>query len=215
MLARIFFVLMLLCNIAFAAGNITPEKGDITKNIHFILDYSGSMNKGDLEHQLNLFLGIATQAVDEYNLSISIFGGNSHRMIPGPDCDLSKDYKGWMAMPSGRNIQAIEAWFEQIIPLIDKNHTRIVSPIRNAIKEKIEELTVFVISDCHFDDKRLLYDGFEEIQEKREDRAGLVFIDIDTCSSHLEEQEMNGEMYAVCKAKGWWLYNAGRCLEDE
>lgn len=209
---RALIILLLFCNITFAAGDIPPNKGDVTKNIHILLDYSGSMTPPDLENQLNQFLSIAMQQIDEYNLSVTIFGGNYYRMVPGPNCDLSAELKGWMSMPSANNIKAIRQWINDISLIVDKGNTRGISPIRNALREDIKELSVIVISDCVFDDKSTMYNGFDSLEEHRKNNPGrLGFIDIDSCANELEEQELEGEMFALCKAKGWWLMNLGQC----
>ncbi len=215
MVARVFFAILLLINSVFAAGNIMPEKGDVTKNIHVILDYSSSMSAKDLQNQLDQFFAIATQPGDEFNLAITVFAGNTFRLIPGDDCDISEEHERWMAMPSQNNIVAIQKWLENVRPFVTRHATRVTPPIIAALSEEIDDLTVIVISDCFFEDKTILYSGFEDAQKKRKDRAKLGFIDIESCADHLQEQEMDGEMYAVCRAKNWWLVNTGRCKEED
>lgn len=216
MLGRILFILLFICGLAFAAGDIPPEKGDVTKNIHVILDYSGSMNAEDLQNQLNQFFRVAIHVMDEYNLSVSVFGGTFHRMVPGPDCDLSEDYKGWMSMPSANNIKAIEKWFGEIDLVVSKDYTVGIPPIRIALLEDIEDLTVIVISDCVFDDKAEMYDAFDDLEKVRKSNpAKLGFIDVDDCPHDIEEMEYPGQMFALCKAHGWWLMNTLPCSHEE
>lgn len=193
-----------------------PQHTDVTKNIHIILDYSGSMQGKDIQKQLEYLNQIAAQPFDDYNLSISIFGGNSARMTPGDDCDVNEKLgPNWMAMPSARNLQAINAWIQRESAQISNSNTRLCQPIQRALRDDVKDLTIIVISDCMLDDKRQLYNSLDELQRKRNNGpAKIGFIDVDDCQHTTnDEEKWTGDVYALCKAKGWWLMNVGGTCE--
>lgn len=130
---------------------IAPEV--VHKNIHFILDRSGSMNADQLASALGCFLMIAEQSVDEINMAITVFGENAVRWEGVPD---ERTPRGWASMPSQTSLEAAREWLTTVE--INSGSTCLheaLNTVDTKIVERlggdIDEITVIVISDLLFD----------------------------------------------------------------
>lgn len=130
---------------------IAPEQ--IHRNIHFLIDRSGSMNANQIASAMSTFLTVAEQAVDEINIAVTIFGKDAKRWDGVPD---ERTPKKWAALPSLDNVNAAKAWMRETT--IDSSCTKLeeaIATIDERIVERpgadINEITVIVISDLLFD----------------------------------------------------------------
>jgi len=151
---------------------IPPEPGQIGKNIHFVVDFSGSMDSAKISQAIKQTLDIASQSVDEINIKVTVFG-ETYATWEGVK---NEKQPGWTALPSKEAIDALSSWMTNVV--IDNNNTYVAPPVGMALVEDIEGLTVIVISDMGFTDGSLVYKQIEDIQRFRTYPATFGFIGI-------------------------------------
>ena len=125
----------------------------VHKNIHFILDRSGSMNPDQLASAMGCFLMIAEQSVDEINMAITVFGENAVRWEGIPD---ERTPRGWASMPSQTSLEAAREWLTTVeinnsSTCLDEALKTVETRIVERLGGDINEITVIVISDLLFD----------------------------------------------------------------
>jgi len=176
---------------------IPPEPGQIGKNIHFVVDFSGSMDRGKLAAAIQQTIDIASQSVDEINIKVTAF---AHNRATWEGIE-NKKQPGWTALPSKEAIEALTEWCYSL--QLITHSTYVGDPVRNALTEDIENMTVIVISDMCFDDPSDLNGWIVAEQGRRIHKATLGFIGISP-----------GLAYALsianrCKEWGAWNANLG------
>ena len=123
-----------------------PERGEITHNIHFIIDKSLSMSPGQVKRAIDLVLELGQYARDEMNIALSVFGDDWHRWR-GKD-EESGESTQWMRLPSAYGLEALQTWLMQV-PVRDRA-SDIRAALEAALKEKKKDLTVIILSDGEF-----------------------------------------------------------------
>jgi hypothetical protein len=126
----------------------------IYKNIHFILDRSGSMSTEQLASAMGAFLGLAEQAVDEINIAITVFGQEAVRWDGTPD---EHTPHGWAGMPSKIGLDAAKDWLNKVA--VNGSSTVVgtaiatvdTRPVPRHPGGNLDEVTVIIISDLIFD----------------------------------------------------------------
>jgi len=202
------FIFLMLFNIAIAdsdaVGDLPPEKGGVTKNIHIVFDQSGSMTEKRIKAALEQTVNIIAQAFDEFNLKVSVFADNSVTLIPGDGYDILEEDPSWMTLPSATNLNNVLAWLQQrhVIP----HHTKVIPSMLRALADNTEDITIIVISDCIFDDTELLSTVLDGAQAEREEKKGgkahIGFVNIGP------DIDLEG-LYDIAKDKGWFLIHVG------
>lgn len=151
----ILFLLLLVPPISANGMEIVSpiEHHHIKRNVHIIVDMSGSMSPAQINEAVAQALAIASQPSDDFNVAITAFAKNWIRMATiDEECDVGPN---WMAMPSADNVAKIQEWFGRINTpegdiSIDIINTFIREPLVTALTEEVEDLSIIVISDCHF-----------------------------------------------------------------
>lgn len=123
-----------------------PEIGDITKNIHFIVDFSGSMHPEQIAQAIQQTIDIATKNVDELNIKVTVFANNVETW-PGIENDKMP---GWTAMPSDDARKNLSEWFTNVN--INNGSTYLNLGLQRVAETLVEDETVIIISDMMFDD---------------------------------------------------------------
>ena len=128
--------------------------GDITKNIHFILDFSGSMHFNEILAAIDQTLKIAEINNDEYNIAVTVFGKHYLRW--------KGEGNNWISLPSADNLNLLRGFLskdeknvKKLANIIDDNYTSLQGPLTTALSEFSEsnkDLTIIIISDLAFDD---------------------------------------------------------------
>lgn len=149
-------VIALLMTILPARGQTTdwilpPQPGQITKNIHLVVDFSGSMNADQVSEAISQTLSIVSQSVDEVNIKVTVFGG-TYTIWPGVE---NKSQPGWTALPDANAIKLLEEWLRTVS--IDGDSTKLSEPLFVAATENIQK-TIIIISDLFFDDAYCIRD---------------------------------------------------------
>lgn len=148
----------------------TPDV--IHKNIHFVLDKSGSMSLTQLTSAMNCFLNIAEQSSDELNIAITVFGERAARWAGKPDDNTPA---GWASLPNKENLDSAKEWLKNVE--VGTGATRLENAIAQVdariLSRKggnIDEITVIVISDLLFDGyPKNVIDPIAELRKKRKD----------------------------------------------
>lgn len=180
--------LAIFCQADFRPDNIMPEKGYITKNIHMVFDRSCSMTIENYQAGYTFVSQVIGQNTDEFNLAASAFGLNYQRFkIKDPECKLGPN---WMAMPSMENFNRTMS-FLQTAP-VHNAATNLTLPLKRALDEKVDNLTIVVVSDCIFTSERSLIKLISGIKKN----IHVVFIDIDS-------PDIDKEIYKLIKKNNW------------
>ena len=177
---------------------IPPEPGQIGKNIHFVVDFSGSMEQDDISAAINQTIAIACQSVDEINIKVTVFGGNYYTW----EGIENKKQPGWTALPSQEAIDSLKKWFAELS--IDKDSTYIAPAMGAALMEDIENMSVIVISDLCFNDPQDLYFRINHFQNLRTHKATMGFIGIE--ASIIDANII----FNKCKEWNAWMCHFGR-----
>lgn len=152
---------------------IPPEPGQIGKNIHFVVDFSGSMNEEDISAAIKQTIDIASQSVDEINIKVTVFGRN---YVTWEGIKNEKQ-PGWTSLPSNEAIEALAEWFKVV--QLDNGDTLVSNPVGAALEEDIDNLTIIVISDMAFTDDEEIFVRIKNLQAIRTHKATFGFIQID------------------------------------
>ena len=187
---------------------IAPEV--VHKNIHFILDRSGSMNADQLTSAMSCFLMVAAQATDEINIAITVFGEDAVRWGGMPD---ERTPKGWASMPSQTSLNAAKKWLATIaINSGSTNVGRALQTVDTHIIERpgddINDITVIVISDLNFDNyPDALLGAVNILRKTRMDNHtrdfNLGFVGIHASPGHLTN------LRNLARRQGFWLAYIG------
>lgn len=170
---------------------IPPRRDQITKNIHLIIDYSGSMEPEEIRMAVNQAIMIAGQPGDEFNVAITVFGQDYVRMeILDEECELGPN---WMAMPSQDHLDTIIDFLGSVA--INDNSTLAEEAVRAAINEEIDDLTVIIISDCVIQDRWRL----PEVMSGSGVHFGFVGID--------SRMARNEGFMELCEENDCWFIN--------
>jgi len=223
---RTFLAFLLCVTLATTAGSQDPPEmvkwvippPVIHKNIHFILDRSGSMNPDQLASAMGCFLMIASQSVDEINIAITVFGKNAERWDGLPDDNTPKQ---WAALPSQTALDAAKEWLATVD--INDAETRVETAIRTIDTKiirpgnqdtpgghDIDEVSVIVISDLELTNwPQDLLGAVNTIRRAREANQAhdfnLGFVGIKTNTATL------AAFRKVSRQHGFWLAFIGDC----
>lgn len=169
---------------------VVPKR--IDKNIHFILDLSGSMNPNQIKLAIDCFLTIAGQNTDDMNIAITVFGLDAKRW-GGVD---GVTPRGWVSLPSKDHLDAANEWLSSVS--IDDDDTCLTSAIHtidtksiHKVGGNIDEITVVIISDLMFSDHRISSDALKSVQKIRKKNnvppINVGFIGILTNSNRIND----------------------------
>lgn len=194
--------------------NIAPE--GIHKNIHFILDRSGSMSAEQLTSAMSCFLTVAGQATDEINIAITLFGQDTVRW---PGCPDENTPPQWASLPSQENLEAARIWIATTP--VNGNSTQVSDAISSVDNKPIartggaiNEVTVIIISDLQFDSfPGSITAPLQKLREARQKNGckdmSFGFVGIYATPDSL------GRLRALCEEKGCWLAFITRPEEPE
>lgn len=155
---------------------IQPEPGQIGKNIHFLVDFSGSMDEQAISAAISQTIDIASQSVDEINIKVTVFATD---FVTWEGLE-NKKQPGWTALPDADAISALRLWFETVS--INKDNTLITDAVNAALTEDIENMTLIVISDMVIADHVDFADNLKRMQAARNNKASFGFIGIKMAS---------------------------------
>jgi hypothetical protein len=182
----------------------------VHKNIHFILDRSGSMSADQLASAMGCFLMVAAQPTDEVNIAITVFGENAVRWEGAPD---ERTPRGWASMPSQENLDAAKQWISTVE--LNSSSTKVEEALRTVDTKVIErpgddidEITVIIISDLIFDNyPESLLNAVSGLRNARVDNHAkdfnLGFVGIKTSVGRLTE------LRDLSRRRGFWLAYIG------
>jgi hypothetical protein len=195
-------IFLFLSSSAFGQGppqpDISPKKGDITKNIHIVFDKSGSMNYSDFEKGYAEVEKIIMQNSDEFNMAVTVFA-NGHIRMPARDKDCSLG-KNWLAMPSAIHYMNVMKWIRSNGP--DNGSTNIRSAVKDILKENKERVTIIIISDCIIDDiSDALNDIRVAVAAKGKDKRHPIKIGF----INVNEYMPNDTYKDMVKSKCWYI----------
>lgn len=187
---------------------IPVRKGDITENIHIIVDKSGSMDENQLRVAIGEAITISSQGLEDLNIAVTLFGADSARLTHrDPDSPIGPN---WLRLPSEPNLERIQRFMGTGI---NGGGTALLAPLQRAIRENIGNhkgkpriLTIIIISDCEFDSMDRLRTEIPKILKGRPVRIGFVGID-----AYVGENSRPVALARACKS---WFVNL-RIVEPE
>ena len=178
---------------------VAPEPGQIGKNIHFLVDFSGSMDNEAIAAAIRQTIDIASQSVDEINIKVTVFA-RGYATWEGIE---NKKQPGWTALPDAEAIKSLHHWFEVVE--LDRGDTLISDPTCAALTEDIENMTLIVISDMVFGDGGTFSSSIKRMQEARNHKATFGFIGI-----KLANIAYTKSMLSLSRELGAWVANFAR-----
>ena len=202
MIRQLIIALFLVLAPAFAqepprlTRDIWPKKGQVTKNIHVVFDKSGSMGIDDFKLAYAEIQAIAMQDVDDFNLTLSVFGNGSVRISPK-----------WYKMPSLKAFKKIMAFAQNTE--VDPCGTYILPVFQQIYKEKHKKLSVIIITDGAINDWEKVA---ALIAKNKKYKFTMGVIDTDGPDGWGDETDF----YAyIKKHKHWWIDLVKEEDEDE
>lgn len=181
---------------------LPPGRGEITENIHIIVDKSGSMTSDELSIAIDETLTIAGQGLENLNVAITTFGGD-HQRLRYVDKE-SKIGPNWLCMPSADNLKRIKA---HLAAPINNYATFVRPPLQLALNEKVKKLTVIVISDLLFGRLDNLSADLKKMTKGKDVVVGFVGINAAVGKK--------STMFKLCKKNKAWLINIKQEEEKE
>jgi len=144
---RYVAILLLILFCAFPVRSddwkIPPEQGQVTKNILFVIDTSGSMNPGELAGGISTMLTLVEQSVDEMNVGVIAFS-DSPVMWSGPSKKSEKLPKEWLELPDKDGLEELQKW---VMALKPGGGTNMHAALKLAASQSVSPLTIVVITD--------------------------------------------------------------------
>lgn len=151
LLAIILTLLLVLPVNAEDSWIVEPEQGQVSKNIVFVLDISGSMQPEELSRGISTMMTLLEQPIDEMNVAVIAFSDGTY-VWPGPKqkgplVEQSKLPSNWLEMPNKDGLNELHAWVKQ---LKAGGGTNMHGAIREAVCQNVSPLTIIVISDGQY-----------------------------------------------------------------
>lgn len=130
-----------------------PPQDRLSKRLLFVFDKSGSMRADRFLEALEFVSFMMSQAVDSYEVSLIAFDASTHRWPGAPEPDKNPPIPpNWGGLPSDDVVKSIMGFLEFLGAGGD---TVVRQPLREALAEPRNDLTIILVSDGIFQREQL------------------------------------------------------------